>query len=129
MKRGFTLIEALIVLTLIGILVSILVPQYRSSVIRAKEAVLKENLFQMRDAINKFYTDKKKYPTSLEELAANRYLRDVPVDPFTKNKEWELIHAEPGEEEDYDPEIHEGIVDVKSRAKGVALDGSTYTQW
>ena len=80
-KKGFTLIEILIVVTLIGILVAILIPQYKYSVLRAKEAVLKENLFQVRDAINKYYFDKKKYPSALEDLVTARYLREVPFDP------------------------------------------------
>lgn len=128
-KKGFTLVEILIVVTLIGILVAIMTPQYKYSVIRAREAVLKENLFQVRDAINKYFCDKKKYPGSLEDLVTARYLRGVPVDPVLKKKEWRLVMAEPLEGEEFDPEEAQGIVDVRSLAPGNSLDGSPYAEW
>jgi general secretion pathway protein G len=128
-KKGFTLIEILIVVTLIGILVAILVPQYKFSVLRAKEAVLKENLFQMRDAINKYYFDKKKYPASLDDMVSARYLRDIPLDPMTKTREWQLVTAEPLEGEEYDPEEAQGIIDVKSLSPAMAMDGTPYADW
>lgn len=129
MNKGFNLVEVLIVMVIIGILVTIIIPSYKQSVQRTKEAVLKENLFQIRDAINKYYFDKKKYPTSLTDLVANRYLRDIPVDPITNQKSWKLIHFEPAEGEDFDPELMEGIIDVSSLATGQALDGSKYSDW
>jgi general secretion pathway protein G len=128
-KKGFTLIEVLIVVTIIGILVAIMLPQYKYSVLRAKEAVLKENLFQIRDAINKYYFDKKKYPSGLEDLVAARYLRDVPVDPMSKTREWQLVMAEPQEGEDFDPDAAQGIIDVKSLSKATAIDGTSYAEW
>jgi len=128
-KKGFTLIEMLIVVTIIGILVSILVPQYKYSVLRAKEAVLKENLFQIRDAINKYSFDKKKYPSSLDDLVSSRYLRDIPFDPISKTKEWQLLRAEPLEGEEFDPETDPGVLDVKSLSKATALDGTLYADW
>lgn len=128
-KRGFTLVEILIVVTMIGILVAIVVPQYKFSVIRAREAVLKENLFQMRDAINKYYYDKKKYPASLEDLVSARYLREVPFDPILRKPEWKLVMAEPLEGEEFDPELAQGLVDVKSLSEATSLDGSPYADW
>lgn len=128
-KKGFTLIEILIVVTLIGILVAIMVPQYKYSVIRAREAVLKENLFQIRDAISKYSFDKKKYPSSLEDLVAARYLREVPFDPVFKKNEWQLVMGEPQEGEEFDPELAQGVVDVKSLSQAVALDGTPYADW
>jgi len=128
-KKGFTLIEVLIVVTLIGILVAILVPQYKYSVLRAREAVLKENLFQMRDAINKYYFDKKKYPAALSDLVSARYLRDIPLDPINKTREWQLVMAEPLEGEDFDPEADQGVLDVKSLSTATALDGTLYADW
>ena len=128
-KKGFTLVEILIVVTLIGILVGIMVPQYKYSVIRAREAVLKETLFQMRDAINKYYFDKKKYPASLEDMVSSRYLREVPFDPIFKKKEWQLVMGEPLEGEEFDPELAQGVVDVKSLSEGVSLDGTPYADW
>jgi general secretion pathway protein G len=128
-KKGFTLIEILIVVTLIGILVAILVPQYKYSVLRAKEAVLKENLFQMRDAINKYYFDKKKYPAALEDLVTSRYLREIPLDPITKTREWRLVMAEPLEDEEPDPEALQGIIDIRSLSTATAMDGTAYADW
>lgn len=129
MKKGFTLVEVLIVVAIIGILVVMILPSHKTVVIRAKEAVLKENLFQIRDAISKYYFDKKKYPTSLEEMVSAKYLRTVPEDPFLRVKEWYLIHFEPEDMEDFDPEIMEGIIDVRSINQNVALDGSKYSEW
>ena len=129
MRKGFTLVEILIVMAIIGILLSIIIPNYSSSVKRAKEAVLKENLFIMRDAIDKFYLDKKKYPTSLEDLITNKYLKKIPYDSFLKSREWRLIHYEPEEMEDFDPEIADAIIDVKSMSTGTGLDGTKYENW
>jgi len=128
-NKGFTLVEVITVLVLIGILVSIALPIYRNSVIRAKESVLKENLFQVRDAITKYYHDKEKYPTSLEEMITAKYLRKVPMDPISQVAEWELVRYEPEEQEDFDPEIAEGIIDVKSLSQDYALDGTKYSDW
>jgi len=128
-KKGFTLIEILIVVTLIGILVAILVPQYKYSVLRAKEAVLKENLFQLRDAINKYYFDKKKYPAGLEDLVSARYLREIPMDPINKTREWQLVMAEPLEGEDPDPDALQGLTDIKSLSQATSLDGTPYAEW
>ena len=116
-------------MTLIGILVAIIIPNYSSSVIRAREAVLKENLFLIRDAINKFYIDKKKYPIALDDLVTNKYLREIPMDPIAKENDWELIHFEPEDPEDFEPEIMEAIIDVKSKTQGKAIDGTNYEDW
>ncbi len=129
MRKGFTLIETLIVATLIGILAVILIPQYKYAVIRAKEAVLREDLFQLRDQIGKFFSDKKRYPTSLEELVSSRYLRAIPEDPFLHLRTWELVRPEPLEGEEPDPELLQGIVDVHSLNKGIALDKTRYSDW
>jgi general secretion pathway protein G len=129
MKKGFTLVEIITVLVLIGILVSIVLPIYRNATIRAKEAVLKENLFQIRDALNKYYKDKHKYPTDLEDLVIHKYLRKVPVDPIMQSNEWDMIRFEPEEMEDFDPEIAEGIIDVRSLSHAESLDGSKYSDW
>jgi general secretion pathway protein G len=129
MRKGFTLVEILIVITLIGILVTMILPSHRIAVVRAKEAVLKENLWQMRDAISKYYQDKGKYPTDLEELIVAKYLRKIPMDPITKRNEWVPVYFEPDEMEDYDPELLEGIIDVKSYSRKEALDGSRYNEW
>jgi general secretion pathway protein G len=97
--------------------------------LRAKEAVLKENLFQLRDAINKYYADKKKYPAGLEDLVSFRYLRDIPYDPIHRSRQWQTVTAEPLEGEEFDPEAFSGIIDVKSLSQATALDGSLYANW
>lgn len=129
MKKGFTLVEILIVITLIGILVMMILPSHKVAVIKAKEAVLKENLWQLRDAISKYYQDKGKYPTDLEELVIAKYMRKIPRDPISKKSEWVPVYFEPDDMEDYDPEILEGIIDVKSFSSKPALDGSRYNEW
>ncbi len=129
MRKGFTLVEVLIVVTIIGILVSIAIPQYRNYVIRAKEAVLKENLHQIRDAISKYYMDKKKYPISLDDLVTAKYFRIIPVDPFSNKPNWELIRNEPLDFEEIDVDEAEGIIDVKSRSSSPIEDGKSYSEW
>jgi general secretion pathway protein G len=124
---GFTLIELLVVVSLVIILASIGMAQYRSGVTRAQEAVLKEDLYRLRDVIDQFYADKQKYPQTLEELVEGQYLRAIPKDPFTGSADtWQLIQAEP---DPANPTAELGIVDVKSGSDKKALDGSTYSEW
>ncbi|MCK5057949.1 MAG: prepilin-type N-terminal cleavage/methylation domain-containing protein [Candidatus Aminicenantes bacterium] len=127
-NKGFTLVEVIVVMAVIGILVSIIVPSYKHHVKRAREAVLQENLFHIRDAIAKFYSDKNNYPTALEDLVTFRYLKKIPTDPVAKKREWELIYFEPEEMEDFDPEIFESIIDVRSMAEGTTVDGIAYKE-
>lgn len=126
-QRGFTLIEVLIVITLIVILAAISLPQYQNSVRRSREAVLKEDLFRMRDVISQYYADKNKWPASLQDLVSEGYLREVPEDPFTDSAEtWVTVPAEP---DPANPASEPGIEDVKSGAEGTALDGTNYSDW
>lgn len=119
---GFTLIELLIVMAIIATLLTIAVPRYYASLDRSKEAVLKENLYQMRDAIGKYYADKGKYPESLEALASDRYLRKIPLDPITESATtWITVAPQ-------DPQ-KSGVFDVKSGAPGKALDGTEFSTW
>ena len=121
-RGGFTLIELLVVLTIVSLLLTIAVPRYYGSLDRSREAVLKENLYQMRDAISKYHADKGKYPESLEALATDKYLRRVPLDPITESAAtW--IPIAPG-----DPQ-KSGVADVKSGAPGRAQDGSEFSTW
>jgi len=121
-RRGFTLIELLVVLAIIATLLMLAVPRYFASQDRAREAVLKENLFQMRDAIGKYYADKGRYPVSLETLASEKYLRAVPLDPVTEsNATWVLLPPQ--------DLTQSGVADVKSGASGQALDGTLYADW
>src|SRR3954451_7498703 len=125
--RGFTLIELMVVLSIIVILASMGLAQYRNSIVRANEAVLKEDLFRMRDAIDQYYADKGQYPSSLDALASDGYLRKMPDDPFTKSaSSWQAVPAEP---DPNNPSASAGIYDVKSGSDGVALDGSKYADW
>jgi len=125
--RGFTMIELAIVMTIIVILASMAMAQYRNAHIRAQEAVLKEDLFQMRDAMDQFYADKNKWPTTLDELVSEGYVRKIPQDPFTKSTDsWQTVAAEP---DPNNPTAEPGISDVKSGSDGTALDGSKYSDW
>jgi general secretion pathway protein G len=103
------------------------VVMYRNSVVRTKEAVLREDLFRMRDAIDQYYADKAKYPASLESLVSDGYLRQVPKDPITNSSEtWVTVPSEP---DPGDPTAEAGIFDVKSGAEGNSIDGSPYADW
>jgi general secretion pathway protein G len=125
--NGFTMIELLIVLTLVVILASLGMVQYRNSVTRAQEAVLKENLFRMRDAMDQFYADKNKWPGDLSELVSEGYIREIPEDPITHSKDtWRTEQAEPDAN---NPASSIGIDNVFSGAEGTALDGTRYADW
>jgi general secretion pathway protein G len=124
---GFTLIEMLVVITLILTLVGMATVRYQNSVRRAQEAVLKQDLFRMRDAIDQFYADKNKYPVSLDELVTEKYLRSVPEDPFTKSKDtWQTVMSEP---DPLNPTAQPGVYDIKSGSDQTALDGTRYADW
>jgi general secretion pathway protein G len=120
--RGFTLIELLVVMAIIATLLTIAVPRYYNSLDKSKEAVLKENLYQMRDAIGKYYADRGKYPETLDALATDKYLRKVPVDPITESATtWVPVAPD-------DPQKG-GVFDVKSGAQGKATDGTEFATW
>lgn len=123
MKRlGFTLIELLVVFTIISLLLTLALPRYFNSVDKSKEAVLKENLNQMRDAISRYYADKGKYPDSLDALAADRYMRKVPLDPITESTQtWIIVQPD-------DPQKG-GVYDIRSGAPGKSRDGAEFSQW
>jgi general secretion pathway protein G len=124
---GFTLIELMIVMSLIVILASIGLAVYTNSITRAKESVLKEDLFRMRDAIDQYYSDKGEYPTSLQDLVSQKYLRSIPVDPFTNSADtWREVPAEP---DAANPTAQPGVYDVRSGSELKALDGTNYSDW
>jgi general secretion pathway protein G len=121
------MIEMLVVMTLVIILASISMVQYRNTVTRAEEAALKENLFRLRDAMDQFYADKNKWPTDLAELVSEGYIREVPTDPITKSKDtWQTEQAEA---DGNNPASAGGIDDVRSGSDRVALDGTRYAEW
>ena len=125
--RGFTLIELMVVMTLIVILAGIGLAMHANSQTRAREAVLKENLFRMRDAIDQYYADKNAYPPTLEALVTDKYLRAIPNDPFTLTAEtWQTVLSEL---DPANPSAQPGIYDVKSGSDRQAIDGTPYSDW
>jgi general secretion pathway protein G len=128
-RPGFTLIEMIIVFTLIGILVGLGLPQYQTAAKRAREAVLKEDLFQFRKLIDQYYLDKRTYPASLQTLVDEKYLRAIPVDPITNSATtWIEIRETPSPDEIATLE-NLGVVDVKSGSDKKALDNTFYNTW
>jgi general secretion pathway protein G len=126
-SSGFTLIELMIVVSLIIVLASIGLVTYKSSITRGREAVLREDLFRMREAIDQYYVDKGKYPMDLAELASAGYIRAVPVDPFTNSSDtWQLIPAEP---DPNNPTVDLGVYNVQSGSEQLSLEGSPYSDW
>jgi general secretion pathway protein G len=124
-SKGFTLLELLIVMSIIIILVTVTVPQYQRMVLHAKETVLRDDLFQMRKAIDQYAADKGKLPQSLNDLVAGGYLREVPIDPITDEKDW---REDTGE----DPNARDGgtgVVDVHSSSSETGSDGKAYSEW
>jgi general secretion pathway protein G len=126
-RRGFTLIELMIVMAIIAVLMSVALPIYNRSIIRAKESVLKNNLFTMRTVIDEYTYDKQKAPQTLNDLVSDGYLRQVPVDPMTNNADsWKIIM------EDASNTVNQsepGIFDVRSGSEKTSLEGTPYSEW
>jgi general secretion pathway protein G len=126
-EHGFTLIELLVVISMISILAAMGVVQYRNSVQRTRETTLRHDLFQMRDVIDQYYADKGKYPSSLDALVSDGYMRKIPLDPITNSTDtWQTVPAEadPG-----NPSSEPGIYDVKSGAPGTSLEGTAFSEF
>jgi general secretion pathway protein G len=124
---GFTLIELMIVMAIISILIAIAVPIYQKSILRARESVLRNNLFTLRNMIDEYTVDKQHAPQSLDDLVSEGYLRQIPIDPITgSNQTWKVTMEDtPAGGESQPP----GIFDVKSGAEGNGLDGTPYSDW
>jgi general secretion pathway protein G len=126
-ERGFTLIELLVVASILIVLAGIGLAQYKNGKTRASEAVLKQDLFNMRDAIDQYYADKGMWPGTLDELVSAGYIRKVPDDPFTSNNSsWQIVPSEP---DPANPTAAPGVYDIKSGSDATALDGTKYSDW
>jgi general secretion pathway protein G len=126
-RRGFTLIEILIVMAIVGILVSLAIPVYQRALIRSKESVLKNNLFTMRTVIDEYTYDKQKAPQSLQDLVTEGYLREVPIDPMTGTSQSWKVEMEDALRAANQTEP--GIWDVKSGSDQKSLEGTPYAEW
>lgn len=124
-NRGFTLLELMIAMFIVIILLSVALPTYQRSVQYAKETVLKENLWQMRKAIDQYASDKGKYPPSIESLIEGKYLREMPIDPILEAAEWEPVMGE----DPLNPDSGDGLKDVKSKADGQDSEGKAYKDY
>jgi general secretion pathway protein G len=126
-RRGFTLLELMVVMALIVVLAGIGMASYRNAVTLAQEAVLKENLFRMRDAIDQYYADKQRYPGGLQDLVSDGYLRAIPEDPMTRSADtWQTIMADP---DPNNPVIDTGVYNVRSGSDRMSQAGTPYAEW
>jgi general secretion pathway protein G len=124
-SKGFTLLELMIVITVIIILAAIALPQYQKTIASAREAVLRDDLYKMRSLIDQYAADKGKLPQSLEDLVSSGYMREVPKDPFTDNADWTATTGD-------DPNStsgEQGMTDLHSASTDIGSDGRPYTEW
>jgi len=125
-SRGFTLIEMLIVISIIMILLSVAIPTYQQSILRARESVLRQNLFTLRSVIQQYTLDKQKAPQSLDDLVSGGYLKHIPADPMTQKPDWTVDQEDVMDSVD---QQEPGISDVHSSSPGTATDGTAYSSW
>jgi general secretion pathway protein G len=126
LRRGFTFVELMVVITIIVILISLAIPVYQKTIIRSKESVLKNNLFTLRTVIDNYTYDKQKAPQTLQDLVSEGYLREVPLDPMTGSNNWRTINEDASQSVN---QSEPGIFDVKSTSDKMGLDGTPYAEW
>lgn len=125
-SSGFTLLEMMIVMIIMGILLSIALPIYNQALVRSREAVLRNDLFEMRSLISQYTLDKQKAPQSLDDLVSGGYIKIIPKDPMTNEANWEVVQEDVLLAVD---QQNPGITDVKSASSALASDGTTYSTW
>jgi|SRR5687767_12265188 len=124
-QAGFTLLELMIVISIIIILAAITLPQYQKTIMHTREAVLRDDLFKMRSLIDQFAADKGRLPQSIDELVSEGYLREVPVDPFTGQKDWAITTGE----DSNSLTGEQGMTDIHSSSSDISTDGRPYSEW